>query len=147
MFYRNQQTHFSMRHSRYNFEKCLHFSDWWPEVFRQLRYSFFAWAFNKPTSVRNFTVNQYGKPTLAYTTLRNLKKTNLFNNGIKPLPGHTNAYDPKGRHLSLEELGWLPYYHQRHPLQNRATFLRKLRHTYLSMSCSCLTAELSCLFI
>lgn len=33
---------FSIRHSRYFFEKRLHFSDWWPKDFRQLRYSFFS---------------------------------------------------------------------------------------------------------
>lgn len=29
-------THFSIRHSRYFLENCLHFSDLWPADFRQL---------------------------------------------------------------------------------------------------------------
>lgn len=49
----NGCTHFSIRHSRYFLENCLHFSDLWPADFRQLMQSFFSCSKSTSTTEQN----------------------------------------------------------------------------------------------
>lgn len=83
--------YFSIRHSRYFLEKSLHFSDWWPEVLRQLRYSFFSCNKAKKlrtsstTKKRNKKVSHLAtilSPLQHFQLLTNLilQRTNLKNN-------------------------------------------------------------------
>lgn len=77
--HKTNKTYFSIRHFRYFFEKILHCSDWWPEDFRQLRYSFFSWKKRNKTMLlgkQNQRINVIKESNQLYKVL--FWRTSLF---------------------------------------------------------------------
>lgn len=90
-------THFSIRHCKYFLENCRHLSDLWPEVLRQLRYSFFSWN-KKPVQKRHLPLKISITKSLfkKIVSLKSFKATSLtkshsckWSKGKMPFSGGT----------------------------------------------------------